>query len=125
MPDAVVIVEVSSLKTVFANQYAESMTEGRFGRPSNLDLNELEGQVLRPDGRPYERDDWPLMRAIRGERVADDECVYRLPDGNEMKFRISSAPVYDPDGTIVAAVAVGRDISEQDSADSASLDRGL
>jgi PAS domain-containing protein len=65
------------------------------------------------------------MRAIRGERVADDECVYRLPDGNEMKFRISSAPVYDPDGTIVAAVAVGRDISEQDSADSASLDRGL
>jgi PAS domain-containing protein len=125
MPDAVVIVEVSSLKTVFANQYAESMTEGRFGRPSNLDLNELEGQVLRPDGRPYERDDWPLMRAIRGERVADDECIYRLPDGNEMKFRISSAPVYDPDGTIVAAVAVGRDISEHDRADSASLDRGL
>lgn len=125
MPDAVVIVEVPSLKTVFANQYAETITEGRFGRPSNLDLNELEGQVLRPDGQPYERDDWPLMRAIRGERVADDECVYRLPDGNEMKFRISSAPVYDPDGTIVAAVAVGRDISEQDSADSASLDRGL
>ena len=125
MPDAVVIVEVPSLKTVFANTYAETITERRFGRPSNLDLHELEGTVLHPDGRPYERDDWPLMRATRGEKVADEECVYRLPDGNEMKFRISSAPVYDPDGAIVAAVAVGRDISEQDLADSASLERGL
>jgi hypothetical protein len=33
--------------------------------------------------------------------------------------------VYDPDGVIVAAVAVGRDITEQDDGDSASLDSGL
>jgi hypothetical protein len=38
-----------------------------------------------------------------------------------MTFRISSAPVFDPDGAIVAAVAVGRDITEQDGGDSASL----
>jgi PAS domain-containing protein len=125
MPDAVVIVEVPSLRTVFANRYAETMTEQTFGRPSNLDINELEGEVLHPDGRPYARDDWPLMRAVRGEKVADEVCRYRLPDGSEMTFRISSAPVYDPDGAIVAAVAVGRDITEQADGDSASLERGL
>jgi PAS domain-containing protein len=125
MPDAVMILELPSLTTIFANRFAETMTERRFGRPSNLDVNELEGQVLHPDGRPYEREDWPIMRAARGEKVADEELVYRLPDGAEMSFRISSAPVYDPDGAIVAAVAVGRDITEQKSGDSASLDSGL
>ena len=125
MPDAVVIVEVPSLKTVFANRYAETMTEQSFGRPSKLDLNDIEGDVLHRDGRPYERNDWPIMRATRGEKVADEECVYRLPDGTQMTFRISSAPVFDPDGAIVAAVAVGRDITEQDRRDSASLEPGL
>jgi PAS domain-containing protein len=125
MPDAVLIVEVPSLKTVFANRYAETITERRLGRPSKLDLNDVEGEVLYPDGRPYERDDWPIMRSIRGEKVADEECIYRLPDGTEMTLCISSAPVLDPDGAIVAAVAVGRDITEQERPDSASLESGL
>jgi PAS domain-containing protein len=125
MPDAVVIVEVPSLKTVFANRYAETITERSFGRLSKLDLNAVEGEVLHPDGRLYERADWPIMRATRGEKVADEECVYRLPGGAQMTFRISSAPVFDPDGAIVAAVAVGRDITEQDGGDSASLQHGL
>ena len=65
------------------------------------------------------------MRAARGEKVTDEECVYRLPDGAAMTFRISSAPVYDPDGGIVAAVAVARDVTKQERGDSASLDAGL
>jgi PAS domain S-box-containing protein len=121
MPDAVQIVEVPSLKTVFANGYARTITERILGRRANLDLNLIEGEVLHPDGRRIERADWPLMRATRGEKVADQECVYRLPDGTSMKFRISSAPVYDADGGIVAAVAVGRDITEHEDPDSASL----
>jgi len=55
MPDAVVIVEVPSLQILFANGYAKGMTEDTLGRPSNLDLNTFEGEVLRPDGREYER----------------------------------------------------------------------
>jgi len=125
MPDAVVIVEVPSLEVLFANGYAKGMMESALGRPSNLDLNNFEGQVLHPDGREYERAQWPIMRAIRGEKVADEEVVYRVADGSSMRLRISAAPVYDPDGEIVAAVAVGRDVTEQVRADSASLDTGL
>jgi PAS domain-containing protein len=125
MPDAVVIVEVPSLQVLFANGYAKGMMEGSLGRPSNLDLNSLEGEVLRPDGQEYDRAQWPIMRATRGEKVADEEVMYRVADGTSMKLRISAAPVYDPDGEIVAAVAVGRDITEQEPGDSASLDTGL
>ena len=125
MPDAVVIVEVPSLEVLFANSYAKGMMESTLGRPSNLDLNTFEGEVLHPDGREYERRQWPIMRATRGEKVADEEVLYRVADGSAMRLRISAAPVYDPDGEIVAAVAVGRDITEQEPGDSASLDTGL
>ena len=81
--------------------------------------------MLHPDGSPYDRNDWPIIRATRGEKVADEELIYRLPDGNSVRLRLSAAPVYGPDGDIVAAVAVGRDISKQEPDDSASLGRGL
>ena len=125
MPDAVVIVEVPSLDVLFANGYAKGMMESTLGRPSNLDLNTFEGEVLRPDGREYERAQWPIMRATRGEKVADEEVLYRVADGTSLRLRISAAPVYDPDGEIVAAVAVGRDVTEQERGDSASLNPGL
>ena len=125
MPDAVVIVEVPSLDVLFANGYAKGMMESTLGRPSNLDLNTFEGEVLHPDGREYERAQWPIMRATRGEKVADEEVMYRAAGGSSMRLRISAAPVYDPDGEIVAAVAVGRDVTEQERGDSASLDPGL
>jgi PAS domain-containing protein len=121
MPDAVLIVEVPSLRVLFANRFAESMTEPDLGRPANLDLHQLEGDVFYPDGRVYERQDWPIMRATRGEKVADEECIYRLPDGLSMTVRVSAAPVHDSEGNVVAAVAVGRAVSEQGGGESASL----
>lgn len=110
---------------MFANRHAETITERVFGREPTLDLNEFEGEVLHPDGRPYGPDDWPIIRATRGEKVADEELIYRLPDGSAINLRLSAAPVYGPDGDIVAAVAVARDVTKQDPGDSASLDRGL
>ena len=107
------------------NRFAETLGEATLGRPPRLDLNSLEGQVLHPDGEPYERSDWPIIRATRGEKVADEELFYRLPDGSTMRVRISAAPVYDPDGEIVAAVAVARDITEQGGSNSGSLGPGL
>ena len=125
MPDAVLIVEVPSLTVLFANRYAHTITESRLGRVANLDLNDVVGEVLHPDGRLLERAEWPIMRAIRGEKVADQECIYRLEDGSSLHLRVSAAPVYDSKGGIIAAVAVGRDISEQEAGDSASLEGGL
>jgi PAS domain-containing protein len=119
------IVEVPSLKVLFANRHAETITQASLGRPAKLDLNDLEGEILYPDGRKYDKADWPIMRATRGQKVSDEECVYVLPDGSSMTVLVSSAPVYDTEGDVVAAVAVARDVTEQDDADSASLRPGL
>ncbi len=109
MPDAVQIVEVPSLRLLFANRFAETLTQETFGRPAVLDINAVRGEVFYPDGRLYERADWPIMRATRGEKISDEACTYVL-DGKSISFLISSAPVFDSGGTIVAAVAVGREV---------------
>jgi PAS domain-containing protein len=125
MPDAVLIVEVPTLRVVFANRFAETITQRQFGRPANLDPTTVEGQVLRPDGSLYERDDWPLMRAARGDKVTDEACTYTLPDGRALSLLLSAAPIEDGEGHIVAAVLIARDVSEQEEPDSASLGEGL
>ena len=117
MPDAVMIVEAGSLNLLFANAFAEKITERSLGRSAQLDLNRLQGEVRYPDGRVYDRSDWPIMRAMKGEKVTDEECSYVLPDGGSLTLRVSSAPVYDGEGKIVAAVAVGRDVSEYEDSD--------
>ena len=125
MPDAVLIVEVPSLRVLFANQFAETLGAAQFGRPPKLAPNDVEGEVRRPDGSLYERDAWPLIRAAKGEKVTDARLVYVLPDGRSISLLVSAAPIQDTDGKVVAAVAIGREATEQDDAASASLDDGL
>jgi PAS domain-containing protein len=125
MPDAVLIVEVPSLRVVFANRFAETLTQRQLGRPTNLDVANPEGEVRRPDGSIYPREEWPLTRATRGEKVTDDPCTYVLPDGKSISLLISAAPIEDAAGKVVAAVMIARDVSEQEDADSASLREGL
>jgi PAS domain-containing protein len=125
MPDAVLIVEVPSLRVLFANQFAEELGARQLGRPPKLGPNDVEGEVLRPDGSPYERDAWPLIRAAKGEKVTDARLLYVLPDGRSISLLVSAAPIQDTDGKVVAAVAIGREATEQEDAASASLDDGL
>ena len=75
-------------------------------------------ELFRPDGRPYELEEWPVMRSIRdGEEVRDEEFVYPLADGNGLLLRCNSSPVYDDEGRIVAGVLVAQDITEQKRAE--------
>jgi PAS domain S-box-containing protein len=73
--------------------------------------------IFHPDGRPFETEDWPLLRSSRaGEVIVDEELLRVAPDGSRRSFTCRSAPIYDQNGQIVAAVLVARDITEQKSA---------
>lgn len=71
-----------------------------------LHLRHPEGEALTPG-------DLPLMRALRGEAVADFELIVdNALLGGDRCLRVSAAPLRNGEGAIVGAVAVAADISD-------------
>ena len=68
----------------------------------------------RPDGSPYAPDDWPIARSLKtGEVVHDEPIAIDRFDGSRSIISVSSVPIRNAGGRILAAVAVVTDISEQ------------
>ena len=100
-------------RVVHSNRRAQDLTgrQLRCAMPANLD-GAID--IFHPDGRRYERDDWPAVRSIAsGEEIADEEFFYALPGGARLWMRCSSSPVRDRDGEIVAAVVAMADVTER------------
>jgi PAS domain S-box-containing protein len=71
-------------------------------------------EVLCPDGRPRLVEDAPPLRALAGEMVRNQEEIVKTPGSGELRYRqVNSSPVKSPDGTIIGAVSVVRDITKQ------------
>src|SRR4051794_10868533 len=121
MPAAVVIAEAPSGKITFVNREAQQWTEQVLSQrvPSELEqYRDLQigsnFKMLHPDGRPYEIEEWPLIRSVRsGEEVRGEEIIHLLGDGTQLWARYDSLPIYDDEGRIVASVLVAYDITEQ------------
>src|SRR5215212_1746232 len=122
MPAAVIVVEAPSGKIIFRNRRAQqrgkqSLNHSRLSTPTNL-YDASDFGIFHPDGRPYEMEEWPLMRSIRsGEEVRDEPFVYPLADSTRLLVRCDSYPIYDDEGRIVAGVLVAHDITEQKRAE--------
>lgn len=69
--------------------------------------------VTRLDGQPIDPNDFPAVRALRGEVVYDDEGIIQRSDGSTYILSSSAVPLRDENGLITGAVSVFRDITEQ------------
>src|SRR5919107_174884 len=122
LPAAVVIAEAPSGKIIFRNTRAQQIGEQSLNHswptgPTKLDSASDFG-IFHPDGRPYEMEEWPLMRSISsGEEVRGEEFVYPLADSTRLLVRCDSFPIYDDEGRIVAGVLIAHDITEQKRAE--------
>lgn len=67
---------------------------------------------------PLPLEDWPMMRALRGETVPSTEWLMVLPDGREMPVLLQSAPVFIGK-EFVAVVMAFQDITMVKEADRA------
>ncbi len=108
MPAAVLIAEAPSGRILLGHQVINEMADDPPAVPvqSIADYDQF-ARVF--PGHPPET--WPLMRALRGETITGDELEFLR--GNERRFvRASAAPVRDPSGRIIAAVATLTDITE-------------
>jgi PAS domain S-box-containing protein len=111
-PVAISVVDAAG-RVIHCNRRARDLTTRQLGRemPATLD-GAID--IFRPDGRRYERHEWPAVRSIgAGEEVVDEEFYYALPDGGRLFIRCNSSPVRDQGGAIVAAVLAMTDVTEQ------------
>lgn len=67
-------------------------------------------------GRPLPRDQWPVVRVLRGETLSETnmvEATVMTPSGRELIFAYSGAPLRGPHGELAGALLVARNVTEQ------------
>jgi PAS domain S-box-containing protein len=117
MPASVVIVKAPAGPILMSNKHAKHLFRQPQGLPADL---ESFWQIERytPDGQLCEREDQPLWRSLTmGEVVLDEELSLRPAGRPPIHFSVSSAPVRDNEGRIVAGVATHFDITARKRAE--------
>jgi PAS domain S-box-containing protein len=119
MPVGVVVAEVPSGRLVSVNAQMTEIFLTSF-KPAP-DLNSYDEWIgFRDDGTRLGAMEWPLARTVLTKQpVRGEEIRIRRGDGSDGFIRMSSAPVADADGRIVAAVAIVVDVTDQRKAERA------
>ncbi len=74
----------------------------------------LDYPFRRADGRAYRADELPFTAAARtGAHSEDTELEFLGPDGEIRLVCVSAAPVHDPEGRVVSAVATFHDVTHR------------
>ena len=70
-------------------------------------------KVLKPNGEIYPLELLPAYRALKGERIVNDEALIERPDGSRIIVSSTSVPLTDVKGEIIGSVAIFEDITEK------------
>ncbi len=119
MPVGVMVAAVPSGRLVSVNAQMTAIFRTSFkAAPDLRSYHEMIG--YHENGAPYTALEWPLARTIiNQEKVRSEEIRIQRGDGTEGVIRMSSAPVVDETGEVVAAVAVVVDLTDQRQAERA------
>ena len=110
-PVAIAVIEASG-RVIYSNGRARELTGRQLGREMPADLDGAI-DIFYPDGRRYERREWPAVRSLTsGEEIVEEEFFYGLLGGGRLFIRCSCFPVRDEDGEIIAAVLAMGDVTE-------------
>ncbi|MBD1919471.1 MULTISPECIES: PAS domain S-box protein [Cyanophyceae] len=116
MPAGVLIAEAGSNKLVLANEQAKRTLGCSYEQSYELEayVPITPYEAFRPDGQKYAPHDYPLPRSLRaGEVIINEEIELRQEDGQRTVISVSSAPILDRQGQILAAAVVFQDITER------------
>ncbi|POR41830.1 PAS domain S-box protein [Methylobacterium sp. V23] len=90
------------------------------GGPPSLDSDaQLHWTGYDTEGRVVPVNEYPFMRAMRGEVVHNMRFLHRPRDGNACWRRISGIPVRGDDGSIRQAIVVVQDVDREQRAEAA------
>ena len=94
------------------NAAASFLGKGRF-------IKDQLGEVLNlhptytVQGQLITEDDFPVTRALRGERIRGERFVTTRADGNERILEVNIAPLFDSSKLQIGVVSAFRDVTEQ------------
>src|SRR5438270_10508084 len=113
MPCGVMIAQAPSGMLRLAHHQVEEILRHRF-----LDAADIEEysqyKAFHLNKQPFQPEEWPLARSLtRGEVVTDEEIEYVRGDGTPVFLSVSSAPILDGQGHIIAAVATFFDLTHR------------
>lgn len=118
MPSAVIIAEAPSGRLMYGNDQVTKIFRHPFIPSSDIEEHRKWKAFHPEDGRPYLPEEYPLARSVLyGETVIDEEADILRGDGSRGTISISSAPVRDSQGKIIAGVVVFNDITVQKQAE--------
>jgi signal transduction histidine kinase len=83
------------------------------------------GELFDFNGCHIAPEEWPLMRALRGETTSYLECRLVRPDGSACDILFSARPIADLAKRIVGAVATLTDISQHKRAEASQHEEAL
>jgi PAS domain S-box-containing protein len=86
------------------------------GQPLDLAQSSW-GELFDGNGAHIAAEDWPLMRALRGERTNGKECRLINLGGDCSEIVFNARPLQDVSGQIVGAIATLTDITHQKRAE--------
>ncbi|MEA2572597.1 MAG: hypothetical protein QOI24_4598 [Acidobacteriota bacterium] len=113
LPAAVIIAEPDG-HVVLANEQVQFILRQPDDPPEDIRTYRSRLRGFHPDGRAYADREWPLARTIAtGELVEDEDIAVIRGDGTFGVIRVSSAPVRDAEGTLVAAVVTFYDFTDE------------
>ncbi len=109
LPAAVWVVDAQGT-IIGVNNEAERLQ----GFPQSENVGRLNvgdvGTVFRPDGSPCPIEEYPIVRALRGEVVTQEEIIWVLK-GKRRIVSVNAAPLKDATGALIGAVGVVQDIT--------------
>ncbi|NMO13671.1 PAS domain-containing protein [Pyxidicoccus fallax] len=94
------------------NELARSLYPG-LREGGSLDATQSRIHQERLDGTPLPPAELPVARALRGERVINEEWLLHHPTGRKLRLLGSAVPVHGEGGTLLGVVLTLRDITEQ------------
>src|SRR5206468_2318018 len=113
MPCGVMIAEAPSGRLILTNKQVEEILRHPFPHAATVE-EYAQGKAFHLNKQPFKPEEWPLARSLsRGEVVTDEEIEYVRGDGTPVFLSVSSAPILDYEGHIIAAVITFFDLTHR------------
>src|SRR5260370_15179535 len=113
MPCGVMIAEAPSGRLILVNKQAKETLGDQLPHATNIE-EYVQYKASHINEQPFKPEEWPLARSLtRGEVVTDEEIEYVRGDGTPVFLSVSSAPILDHEGRIIAAVITFFDLTHR------------